>query len=313
MTRTDEIYEAIMEGNNTYQLLSIRLPHLTSSQFIQSISSLVTRDFIIKTGHSKNSIFAINPNKQYKTYKPINTLSNGIELKPDNNEIKHVQSSSIMNFYFNQLFQNLVKQLGEEIAAKAKEHAYAILNTPELANELGKSIMGKFNMPVIVFNGPDATTVTFKESVQHREHKSIKSNVPEIPVTPEVKAPIFQLDDTYSNMQAPIESKETVKKIRLPKICVTGMKPIEAGSITTEFGNTFDIVFWNDRDGNSVSQLKSYSESCKAIFWHVRHCSHADEKVASGGTAEFYRVNGDLSQMKRKLKEYYDKLSNIKI
>lgn len=111
--------------------------------------------------------------------------------------------------------------------------------------------------------------------------------------------------ETMSVPQPPLSPTKTAHRKRLPRVCVTGLKPIEAGRISQEFAETFDLVFWNDRNGDGVEQLRAHAKNCAALFWHVKHGSHSNESIARNGTAEFFRVNGDLSQMRNKMREYY--------
>lgn len=102
----------------------------------------------------------------------------------------------------------------------------------------------------------------------------------------------------------PIENKP---KVRLPKVCVAGVLPVHFGTIVTEFGNTFDLCYWNDRAGNSDRQLQDYSQSCEVVFWHTSHCSHSAEAIVKKYSKKIVKVSGGLSNMRTALSNYYDR------
>lgn len=65
-------------------------------------------------------------------------------------------------------------------------------------------------------------------------------------------------------LPAPPKAPEVTKeKVRLPRVGVTGLLPQQAGVIQTEFCETFDISFWNDRQGDSSEKLRSIGIACE--------------------------------------------------
>ena len=103
--------------------------------------------------------------------------------------------------------------------------------------------------------------------------------------------------------QAPVPEVKT----KLPKVLVIGLLPQQCGQIVTEFCETFDLDFWNDRFGQGMEQLKAMAKKVEMTFIHIEHTSHkADELISSVG-GNFIRVKGGLSQMRDALTEYYVK------
>lgn len=302
MTNTDLVYSAINAGCRTYGEIQIVAIGLEKHQIVAVTSYLKCNGYIHKTGHGDKAVFTINPKKCYGP---------DTSLPSDTSEEMPVSDKQVLDIPdFNQMFLDMVEALGEQIAIKAKERAYAILNTPETANALAHELMGRFSMPVVVFNGPEQTTLTFNTPAPAPApiHSHACCNISgdiavgELPATDSVIDP--------SLMQAPKDPQVVKPRVRLPKVCVTGMKPTEAGKISEEFAETFDLAFWNDRQGDGVDQLKACSKNCDAVFWHVKHGSHSDEEIARGGSAKFVRVGGDLTQMRNKLREYFHDLKN---
>ena len=319
INRSERIYDAIAAGANNYFKLAEALPDIPDSKIKSGISYLKLAGYINKTGMSSKSKFAIIPENPYKAYerKPQLPPSDDETEIPaaasiplpatDKSDVSKADSAVIAMPDFNQMFLDMVEMLGDQIAIKAKEHAYTLLNTPEFSKQLAEDMMARFSMPVVVFSGPDTTTLTFNTppAAHAAVPVGVSMNVVEQFTQPE-PTPVVKVDPSL--MQVPKEPEVKVERTRLPRVCVSGMKPVEAGAISKEFAETFDLIFWNDRNGDGVEQLRAHSKNCEALFWHVKHGSHSNESIARDGTAKFFRVNGDLTQMRKKLREYFYEL-----
>ena len=107
-------------------------------------------------------------------------------------------------------------------------------------------------------------------------------------------------------IQQPPKAHEEKKAVsRLPKVCVANLKPVQCGEISSEFGQTFDLVFWNGKTGNSTQQLMEFSKNCDVVFWHTSHSSHSAEAMVKKAGGNLVRVSGALSQMRKALLDYY--------
>lgn len=100
-----------------------------------------------------------------------------------------------------------------------------------------------------------------------------------------------------------VEVTKPVKN-RLRKVCVLGLKPNQQGSIAAEYGQTFDLVFWNDSTGSSFTQLQQLKNSCEAFFIHTNHVGHNAQENLKGCKIIF--CGGGTTHMKQKLREYYE-------
>lgn len=323
INRSERIYDAIAAGANNYFKLAEALPDIPDSKIKSGISYLKLAGYIHKTGMSTKSKFAVIPGNPYKAYERKPALP-----PPDDDNETETQETAIVEPVvtetisvpkaepnvldipdFNQMFLDMVEMLGDQIAAKAKERAYAILNGPKTSEEFAQELMSRFSLPVVVFGGPDQTTLTFNTppTTAAPVHVPGTMNLPEQFVQTHPEA-IMKIDPSL--MQVPKEPEPQPVRVRLPRVCVTGMKPIEAGKISTDFSETFDLTFWNDRQGDGIDQLKACAKNCDMIFWHVKHGSHSDEEIARSGSAKIVRVGGDLTQMRKKLREYFYELKN---
>ena len=94
------------------------------------------------------------------------------------------------------------------------------------------------------------------------------------------------------------------EKARLPKVGVTGLLPQQAGLITTEFCETFELHFWNDRNGDGQGALRALAK-CDAVFVHINHTSHTTENSLKAAGANIIRVPGGLTAMRDALTRYY--------
>lgn len=312
-TRTNQVFSVIKNGATNYQLLQVALPELALPKLHTVISYLKQSGFISKTGLGENSVFAVI--KEYIPYESradVPKASKTVEVEQKEPPVEPIdtENKEIMVMPdFNKMFLDMVEVLGDQIALKAKERAQELLTSPETVNQLAHEIMSRFSMPVVLFSGPETSTLTFNTppAASIDIHKHIGAVVTE-PVTSVSQEPIAKVDPSL--MQTPKDPDVKEERIRLPRVCVTGMKPIEAGAISKEFAETFDLIFWNDRNGDGVEQLKAHAKNCEALFWHVKHGSHSSESIARDGTAKFHRVNGDLTQMRKKLREYFYELKN---
>lgn len=103
----------------------------------------------------------------------------------------------------------------------------------------------------------------------------------------------------------PAKPDIVIQKPRLPKVGVVGLLPQQAGLISQEFCETFDLLFWNDRNGDGIGALKSMGAHCDMVFLHIAHCSHTAEDALKSVSANFTRVGGGMTQLRDALTTYY--------
>lgn len=129
---------------------------------------------------------------------------------------------------------------------------------------------------------------------------------PSVEDSSEVKTVSVEVVEQQSIQKPPAPMSVAPQKCRLPKVLVTNLLPVQCGLLTEEFGQTFDLIFWNDRTGSSAQQLREYAQSAAVIFWHVKHSSHSSEAIARKHNQRLVRVKGDMTAMRAAIQEYYN-------
>jgi len=98
------------------------------------------------------------------------------------------------------------------------------------------------------------------------------------------------------------ETKSSVKKV---KVLITGLLAHQAGIISSEFHECFDLDFWNDRTGGSTEQLKSMAKRADVILYHKNHASHNHQEIIKSVGGNIKIINGGMSTMKDALEDMY--------
>lgn len=176
----------------------------------------------------------------------------------------------------------------------------------ETTDILVKQIQSRLEKELLVFT--DTLSNKIKASLQVSTETILnKLNQQITEVTKDIALNSFSKESSGTEVvqQPPAPPTENKPKVRLPKVCVAGVLPVHFGSIVTEFGNTFDLCYWNDRAGNSDRQLQDYSQSCEVVFWHTSHCSHSAESIVKKHSKRIIKVSGGLSNMRTALTNYY--------
>ena len=185
------------------------------------------------------------------------------------------------NSHFDKFIEETTEILAEEIQKRLQKEVLVFTDT--LSNKI------KANLQV------SAETILNKLNQQITE------------VTKDIALNSFSKESTGTEVvqQPPTPPTENKPKVRLPKVCVAGVLPVHFGNLVTEFSNTFDLSYWNDRTGNSDRQLQDYSQNCEVVFWHTSHCSHSAEAIVKKYSKKIVKVSGGLSNMRVALTNYY--------
>ena len=104
-------------------------------------------------------------------------------------------------------------------------------------------------------------------------------------------------------MPAVAEPKAPVK----PRVGIVGLLPIQAGTITSAWGDKLDMHFWND--GDDKGKLKAMAESCEVVFLHTRHAGHKTDQLLNSFGAELRRVTGGTTNMQLTISAYFSEVS----
>ena len=119
-------------------------------------------------------------------------------------------------------------------------------------------------------------------------------------VIPQQPVEIPQLD-----VKALISTQTAPKRERLTKVGIVGLLPQNAGMISTEFHDKFDLKFW---DGGSNSSLKSLGISCEYVLC-TKWCGHKHVETLKSVGANTRFLPGGMEQLRETLVNLY--LENV--
>jgi hypothetical protein len=120
------------------------------------------------------------------------------------------------------------------------------------------------------------------------------------------KAPVDEVAHLIEAVSKPPKAPEVSQHVtRLRKVGITGLTPQQAGLITNEFSDTFDLNFWNNAWGGSTDALKAMGRSCETVFVHTKHASHNHGEILASVGAKVVNVGGGMSAMRDALTSYY--------
>ncbi len=121
--------------------------------------------------------------------------------------------------------------------------------------------------------------------------------IPQQPVEiPQQPVEIPQLD-----VKALISTQTAPKRERLPTVGIVGLLPQQAGLIATEFGEVFDLRFWNNE---SNSSLKSMGIACEVVLC-TKWCSHSTTETLASVGANWRKVTGGMNELRTTLTALY--------
>ena len=115
-------------------------------------------------------------------------------------------------------------------------------------------------------------------------------------VNPQQPVEIPQLD-----VKALISTQTAPKRERLPTVGIVGLLPQQAGLIATEFGEVFDLRFWNNE---SNSSLKSMGIACEVVLC-TKWCSHSTTETLASVGANWRKVTGGMNELRTTLTALY--------
>ena len=115
-------------------------------------------------------------------------------------------------------------------------------------------------------------------------------------VIPQQPVEIPQLD-----VKALISTQTAPKRERLTKVGIVGLLPQNAGVISTEFHDKFDLKFW---DGGSNSSLKSLGISCEYVLC-TKWCGHKHVETLKSVGANTRFLPGGMESIRETLINMY--------
>ena len=115
-------------------------------------------------------------------------------------------------------------------------------------------------------------------------------------VIPQQPVEIPQLD-----VKALISTQTAPKRERLTKVGIVGLLPQNAGVISTEFHDKFDLKFW---DGGSNASLKSLGISCEYVLC-TKWCGHKHVETLKSVGANTRFLPGGMESIRETLINMY--------
>lgn len=103
------------------------------------------------------------------------------------------------------------------------------------------------------------------------------------------------------DVKALISTQTAPKRERLHTVGIVGLLPQQAGLIATEFGEVFDLRFWNNE---SNSSLKSMGIACEVVLC-TKWCSHSTTETLASVGANWRKVTGGMNELRTTLTALY--------
>jgi hypothetical protein len=150
----------------------------------------------------------------------------------------------------------------------------------ELASLIGAQISQQL-VTVLTRQVQDAVGILMKDLVAQYKEQGV-------PLQP-------QLADAL----ATAVTKEVKKK--LPSILVVGLLPAQAGVISAEFYNQFDLRFC---DASNIQEVKRMAKNVDQVFLFTSKISHATDNAVRSVTHKITRVGGGVTNLKEALAHF---------
>jgi hypothetical protein len=105
-------------------------------------------------------------------------------------------------------------------------------------------------------------------------------------------------EEVMARMQEPQQKKD-----RLRRVFIVGLLPSQAGAISADFADCFDLRFWKDE---SFDMLKANAKSADLIVAFTSKLAHeAESAIRSVAHAEVVRCPGGMTSLRDLLMKYY--------
>lgn len=129
-----------------------------------------------------------------------------------------------------------------------------------------------------------------------------RHEVPEVSVPVEPPAPPVVEPPAPPVVEPPkLPVVEPVKSQRKPKVAVIGVTPQQAGILSSEFADAYDLAFWQN-DG--IPRLRSIGISCELCLV-TKFVSHKATEVLTAQGAHWRKVTGGIDSIRDALTGYY--------
>ena len=119
-------------------------------------------------------------------------------------------------------------------------------------------------------------------------------------ILPEAPEQQFDLVQYLKEAIVPPEQPKQEAVARLPRVTIVGLLPQQAGLISSEFGQAYDLSFWKEE---GIDKLKSLVKSADHVITFSGKLPHHVENTIRSVNCEFKRVMGGMTELRRALNE----------
>jgi hypothetical protein len=107
---------------------------------------------------------------------------------------------------------------------------------------------------------------------------------------------------TIQEMAKRVVNATSPLRLRLPSLLIMGLLPSQAGIISEEFKECFDIRFWKDE---SMEMLKHTAAGADYVVAFTSKISHSAEEMMKSKNIKIIRSPGGMTTLRAKLMELY--------
>jgi len=109
---------------------------------------------------------------------------------------------------------------------------------------------------------------------------------------------------TPEALAARVAHAATPPKLRLKSVLIIGLLPAQAGQISQDFSDCFDLRFWKDE---SMEMLKHACRGADYVISFTSKTGHSAEEMIKSQHVKIIRTPGGMTQLKNKLTSLYCK------
>lgn len=119
-------------------------------------------------------------------------------------------------------------------------------------------------------------------------------------ILPSSSAPQFDLVQYLKEAIVPPQPTQEASGARAARVLIVGLLPQQAGLISAEFGQAYNLSFWKEE---GMEKLKSLCKSADHIVTFSSKLGHHVENTIKSTNRDFKRVMGGMTELRRVLNE----------
>jgi hypothetical protein len=171
--------------------------------------------------------------------------------------------------------------------------------------QTGSEIVAEVVSLVPIYRMIDSIANTMAAEIMHRLNVQLTAQVADMSVR--LKQQIEVDRPSPEAMAARIANASQPLKKRLPTVLIVGLLPGQAGMISQEFGDVFDLRFWKDE---AMEMLKHNAKNADYLITFTSKISHSAEEMIKSLNLPIIRCSGGMSMLRTKLTDLFVKSSD---